>query len=67
MGTAQQIGGASPASPFYSITAEYIITATSAGTALSTIEILSTPEPSSVLLLGMGLIGLGFSLRRKHI
>jgi hypothetical protein len=66
IGTFEQTGGASPANP-YSVTAEYIITAPTPGQALSTIAVQAIPEPSSVLLLGMGLLGLGFSLRRKHI
>lgn len=64
-GTSQQIGVAAPANP-YSVTAEYIITATGEGTANSTIDVSSVPEPSSLPLLGTGLLGLGFSLRRKH-
>jgi hypothetical protein len=66
IGTDMETGFASPDNP-YSITTEYIITAASAGTALTTIEVNSAPEPSSLLLLGVGLLGLGFSLRRKHI
>src|SRR5262249_44711443 len=50
----------------YSVTQEYTITASGAGSANSTID-LSTPESSAILLLGAGLVGLGLLLKRNTL
>jgi hypothetical protein len=66
IGTSAVLGGATPSNP-YSVTAEYIITPNGTlGSANSTINVFSAREPSSLVLLGTGLLGLGFGLRRKH-
>ena len=48
----------------YTLMNEFILTHTGSGTSTVTIE-SQIPEPASLLLLGAGLIGLGFIRRRK--
>lgn len=49
----------------YSETAEYIITTTGAGDVNDTIDISKVPEPASLAVLGIGLLGLGFIRRPR--
>lgn len=50
----------------YSLTERYIISAANAGTVNNTIDIQSAPEPSSLLLVGFGLLCFGFVVRRRQ-
>ena len=51
----------------YSLTEKYTLTATGAGTALSTIDISAVPEPAAwtLMLIGIGAIGAGMRMRRQ--
>jgi hypothetical protein len=59
----QSTAGFTGAGP-YSVTEEYTIVAPGGGDANSTIN-LATPEPSAILFLGAGLVGLGLLLKRN--
>jgi hypothetical protein len=57
----------SPALPGpYSLTQEYIITATGTGSSQDTISLSYVPEPASILLMGLGLAGLGVVRRKRR-
>ena len=57
----------SPALPGpYSLTHEYIITATGSGSSQDTMSLSYVPEPASILLMGLGLAGLGVVRRKRR-
>jgi len=71
IGTNSQITPGSGVNPF-SVTEEFTLTASGAGSTNDTIDlagtpiVISTPEPAAVMLVGFGLVGLGFSLVRRR-
>ncbi len=50
----------------YSLTHEYIITATGKGSSQDTMSLEYVPEPASILLMGLGLAGLGVVRRKRR-
>lgn len=51
----------------FSETEVFTVTATDAGQTQDTISLMATPEPTSMALLGSGLLALGGTLRRKLV
>jgi len=52
--------------PKQSLTEKILITATGAGAKLSADDSVNVPEPASLALLGVGILGLGFVAGRKR-
>ena len=65
IGTNVQVNAINAGAGPYSITTKYTIVATGQGSANSTINVSSVPEPTSIVLLGMGLLGVVGLARKK--
>jgi len=65
-GYSSSLTGAAGAVPNYALTEDVLLTAGSGGASWSTdSSIAATPEPTTLLLFGTGLLGLGGLVRRK--
>ena len=64
IGTSTSVNSALVGTGPYSLTEVYMITSTGSGTSNNTINLTAVPEPSTVVLFGMGLLGIGLVRKR---
>lgn len=69
IGTNAELANAATGTGPFSVTEEFSVNATGAGDSNNTIDLsatpVSTPEPSPLIAIGFGLVGVGFLIRRR--